>query len=138
MIQKLKSMKVSEIMTRPVVCTSADISAQDILTKLETSHFSGMPVIEDNSIIGIVSESDILQLFLQGRNLKSILAHEFMTRKVITATSDSLVLPVIKAFIDNQILRLPITHQGKLVGIVTRHDLLKYILSAAPEFALIY
>jgi tRNA nucleotidyltransferase (CCA-adding enzyme) len=137
MIQKFKSMKVSEIMTRPVVCTNADISAQDILTKLEASHFSGMPVIDDNSIIGIVSESDILQLFLQGKNLNSTLAHEFMTRKVITATSDSLALSAIKAFIDNQILRLPITHQGKLVGIVTRHDLLKCITSAIPEFSLI-
>lgn len=131
-------MKVSEIMTRPVVCTSADISAQDILTKLETSHFSGMPVIEDNIIIGIVSEKDILQLFLQEKNLQSTLAQEFMIQNVITADLDSLVLAVMKAFIDNQILRLPITHQGKLVGIVTRHDLLKYILSAAPEFALIY
>jgi CBS domain-containing protein len=60
-----------------------------------------------------------------------------MTRNIVTAEQDSTILPLIKAFIDNQILRLPITHEGKLVGIISRHDLLKVINDSAPEFPLI-
>ena len=137
MAQKLKSMKISEVMIRPVVCTSPDTSAHDILEKLNSCQYSGIPVVEDNILIGMVSERDILELFIQGKNLKCTFARDFMIQNVITAEQDSLILPVIKTVIDNQILRLPITHQGKLVGIVTRHDLLKYILDTTPEFALI-
>ncbi len=42
-----------------------------------------------------------------------------------------------KAFIENRVLRVPITHQEKLVGIVTRHDLLKVIVDTKPEFPVV-
>ncbi|MBT5470170.1 MAG: CBS domain-containing protein [Nitrospina sp.] len=137
MIEKLKSIKIAEIMTRPVVCTSPDSSAYDILAKLNSTHFSGLPVVEDHVVMGIVSEKDILQLVLQGKNLKTTPVSEFMTRDVVTADQDCAILPLLKAFIDNQVLRLPVTHQGKLVGIVTRHDLLKLIIDSTPEFPVI-
>ncbi len=137
MIEKLKSIKASEVMTRPVVCANPDSSAHDVLEKLTSTHFSGLPVVEDDKVVGIVSESDLLQLFLQKKNLKTTLIGEVMTRNVITAEQSCTILPLIKAFIDNQILRLPITHEGKLVGIISRHDLLKVINDSAPEFPLI-
>jgi len=137
MIEKLKSIKVADIMTRPVVCASPDSSAHDILGKLNSTHFSGLPIVEDHVVIGIVSERDILQLFIQGKNLKTTPASEFMTQDVVTAEQDCHLLPLIKAFLDKQVLRLPITQQGKLVGILTRHDLLKIIIDSAPEFSLI-
>ena len=66
MAQNLKSMKVSEVMTRSVVCTCPNTSAHDILKKLNSSNISGMLVVEDNTVIGLVSGSDILQLSIQG------------------------------------------------------------------------
>ena len=78
MAQNLKSMKVSEVMTRSVVCTGPNTSAHDILKKLNSSNISGMLVVEDNIVIGLVSGSDILQLSIQGKNLKFPLSQEFM------------------------------------------------------------
>lgn len=137
MIEKLKATKVSEIMTQPVVCASPESSAHDILGKLNSTHFSGLPIVDDHVVIGIVSERDILQLFIQDKNLKTTPAREFMTTDVITAEQDCHILPLIKAFLDKQVLRLPITKQGKLVGIITRHDLLKIIMDSTPEFSLV-
>jgi len=130
-------MRVSEVMTRPVVCTNPDTTAHDILEKLNSSNISGMPVVEGQTLIGIVTETDNLQLFIQGKNLRVTLASEFMTQNVITAEQDSLMISAIKAFLDNQIHHLPITHQEKLVGIIFQHDLIKNILDGAAEFALI-
>jgi tRNA nucleotidyltransferase (CCA-adding enzyme) len=135
--EKLKNMRVSEVMTTPVVCSSPDSSAHDILKKLENCNFTGLPIVDDKAILGIVSEKDIIQLFLQGKNLRSILAKDFMERNIITADKNSYVLPSVKALIENQILRLPITYQGRLVGILTRHDILKIILDTNPEFSII-
>jgi tRNA nucleotidyltransferase (CCA-adding enzyme) len=135
--EKLKNMRVSEVMTTPVVCSSPDSSAHDILKKLENCNFSGLPIVDDKAILGIVSEKDIIQLFLQGKNLRAILAKDFMEPNVITADKNSYVLPSVKALIENQILRLPITYQGRLVGILTRNDILKIILDTNPEFSII-
>ena len=137
MLQQLKTMKVSEVMTRPVVCTSPDTSAHNILEKLNNSQISALPVIDENIIIGIVTETDVLRLFLQRKNLHTTLASEFMTQNVITAEPDSLVLSAIKGLLDNQIHHLPITHEGKLLGIVSRHDLIKNIVDSASDFSLI-
>ena len=115
-------------MTTPVVCASPDSSAHDILKKLDNCSFSGVPIVDDKVIIGIVSEKDIIQLFLQGKNLKDILAQDFMERNVVMADKNSYVLPSVKALIGNQILRLPITYQGRLVGIITRHDILRVMV----------
>ena len=124
-------------MTRPVICTSPETSAHDILEKLNSSQISALPVIEGNNIIGIVTETDVLRLFLQGKNLHTVLAGEFMTTNVITAEPESLVLSAIKGFLDNQIHHLPITHHDKLVGMVNRHDLVKNIVDSACDFSLI-
>jgi CBS domain-containing protein len=135
--EKLRNIRVSEVMTTPVVCSSPDSSAHDILKKLENCNFTGLPIVDDKAILGIVSEKDIIQLFLQGKNLRAILAKDFMETNVITADKNSYVLPSVKALIENQILRLPITYQGRLVGILTRHDILKIILDTNPEFSII-
>lgn len=124
-------------MTTPVVCASPDSSAHDILKKLENCNFTGLPIVDDQAILGIVSEKDIIQLFLQGKNLREVLAKDFMERNVITADKNAYVLPSVKALIGNQILRLPITYQGRLVGILTRHDILKIIIDTNPEFSII-
>ena len=65
-----------------------------------------------------------------------MLVSEFMTKNVITAETSSLALSAIKGSLDNQIHHLPITHDKKLVEIVSRHDLLKNIVDSASDFSL--
>ena len=60
-----------------------------------------------------------------------------MTQNVITAEPDSIVLSVIKGFLDNQVHHLPITHEKKLLGIVSRHNLVKNIVGSASDFSLV-
>ena len=61
-----------------------------------------------------------------------------MTQNVITAEPDSIVLSAIKGFLDNQVHHLPITHEKKLVGIVSRHNLVKNIVGSASHFSLVF
>ena len=66
-----------------------------------------------------------------------MLASEFITQNVITAETKSLALSAIKGFLDNQVHHLPITHEKKLVGIVSRHNLVKNIVGSASDFSLV-
>ena len=66
-----------------------------------------------------------------------MLVSELITQNVITAELESLVLSAIKGFLDNQIHHLPITHEKKLVEIVSRHNLVKNIVDSASDFSLI-
>ena len=66
-----------------------------------------------------------------------MLISEFMTQNIITAEPDAIVLSVIKGFLDNQVHHLPITHEKKLVGIVSRHNLVKNIVGSASDFSLV-
>jgi CBS domain-containing protein len=66
-----------------------------------------------------------------------MLVSDFMTQDVITAEPDPLALSAIKGFLDNQVHHLAITHEKKLVGIVSRHNLVKNIVDSANDFSLV-
>jgi len=71
MIEKLKSIKDSDIMIQPIACKPSDSSAHNIVEKINSSHFLGLPIVANHVLIGIISDWDILQLFIQGENLKN-------------------------------------------------------------------
>ena len=60
-----------------------------------------------------------------------------MTQNVITAEPDFIVLAAVKSSLDNQVHHLPITHEKKLVRIVSRHNLVKNIVGSASDFSLV-
>jgi CBS domain-containing protein len=135
MFTPIKNLKVHEIMVVPVICSGPATSVNDIAAKLHENKISGLPIIDENKhVVGIVTSRDILQILLQGKDPNTILAEDVMTRNVISAEKESFVIAAIKSITDNQIMRLPITEEGKLIGIITRHDILKTMIGKAPSF----
>ncbi len=135
MLSQLKNIKLEEIMVSPVICAGVTTRISDIAEKLYKNKITGVPIInEDKQVIGVVSERDICELILQGKELQYVQAEEVMARNVITADKNSFVIAAIKSIVENQIMRLPVVDDGKLIGIVTRHDLLKVITNKSPDF----
>tara|TARA_B000000460_G_scaffold230159_1_gene187542 strand:+ start:272 stop:613 length:342 start_codon:yes stop_codon:yes gene_type:complete len=71
MVEKLKSIKDSDILTQPITCKPLDSSARNIVEKINSSHFLSLPIVANHVLIGIITDWDILQLFIQGENLKN-------------------------------------------------------------------
>ena len=71
MVEKLKSIKDSDILTQPVACKSLGSSARNIVEKINSSHFLSLPIVANHVLIGIITDCDILQLFIQGENRKN-------------------------------------------------------------------
>ena len=114
-------MKVKDVMTREIVTVKDDQTKQQAARLLSHYHISGLPVVnEDRSAIGVVTEYDVIAK--DGRTVRDI-----MTRGVISVTSDTNLEEVAHILVHKHIKRLLVLDQGKLVGIISRADLVNEI-----------
>ncbi len=122
----MKDAKISTVMVQPVVSAKTRTSAENIASVLLYSHYTGMPVVDDaGKVVGMVTELDLLDALMAGKNLSKVSAEEIMSITPITADADTPVSEVVATMKRENIIRLPITQKGKLVGIVARCDILK-------------
>lgn len=111
-------MKVSEIMTAPVVTVTARAGLPEVAALLRERRISAVPVLDTGgAVIGLVSEYDLL-----ARTGES--AGEVMTTSVITVTEDTDVEDVRHLLVERRIRRVPVLAAGRLVGIVSRSDVI--------------
>ena len=127
------SVTAGDIMEKPVLAATPLASLRDVAIQLVTNEFSGMPVAgPDGRVVGVVTESDIVRILIEGKRLENLTAGEVMTGPAITVDVGTPVEEVMKKLEDNRIVRVPVTEENKLVGIISRRDVIRIILE--PEF----
>ncbi len=115
---------VGDVMTKSVVTAGKDTTIPEI-AKLMKSHRIGSVIIEDNGkAIGIVTESDLVRrVIAEEKDPKTTTAEEVMSSPLISASYDTELTKAADIMAKNRIKRLPITRDGKVIGIVTVTDL---------------
>ncbi|MCE8032660.1 MAG: CBS domain-containing protein [Halomonas sp.] len=149
-------MKAVDVMTTKVITVSPDTDVREIARLLLENNISALPVVdESNEVLGIVSEGDLMRRIESGAEhrkswwLKSIFAgannaseyiktharkaHEIMTRNPITITEDEPLHRVAKLLEKHHIKRVPVVRDDKLVGIVSRANLLRGFSATTPD-----
>jgi len=149
-------MRAHQIMTREVITASPETTIVDAAAKMLEHHISGLPVVNGaGKLVGIVSEGDFLRRseigtqrkrarwlqFLGGRGKTAAeIVHErgrrvdeVMTSDPLTASEDTTLEELVQVMEKNNIKRLPIMHGDRLVGIVTRTNLLRAVANLARE-----
>jgi CBS-domain-containing membrane protein len=115
-------MKVAEIMTPNVISVSDDASVRDVAMTLDRHRISGLPVCDgDGHMVGLISEFDLIA------KPEARTAGEAMTRDVISVMEDTGVDEVRYLLVHRRIKRVPVLRGQKLVGIVSRADLVREI-----------
>ncbi len=117
-------MKVLEVMNKNVVTCHPQEKLTVIINKLELFHIAGMPVVERGALVGIISQTDILKAVKSG-TLQDLTVKDVMTGDVISVSPTDSAVAVAKLMIDRGVNRVPVVENEKLVGIVTRGDLIK-------------
>jgi CBS domain-containing protein len=84
------------------------------------------------AVLGVVTESDIVRTLIAGKRLENLTAGEVMTGPAITVEVETPIEEVMKQLEGNRIVRVPVTDHEKLVGIISRGDIIRAILE--PEF----
>lgn len=122
-----------QVMQKPVLATTTRASARDVAAQLVRNEFSGMPVAErDGTLVGVVTEADILRVLGEGKALETLTAGDIMTEKPATVDLEAPITEVIQILQEHRILRVPVTERGRLVGIISRSDIIRAVLE--PEF----
>lgn len=129
-------LEAKDIMTRNVVCIKKNISVVDAIRLMSKNNITGIPVVEDDmTLIGILSEQDVLRLFHTYDDEKGRAVNDFMTQPAIHFEEEEPLLDVCYCLRDNSIRRVPVTSKGKVVGVISRSDILKCILQLWDEDA---
>ena len=119
--------KAKNIMTTDVVTVKLDDTIDQAISLLVEHQISGLPVLDNaGNLVGIITEFDLLELICDSRAEKDKVCH-YMATDVCSVGEDDNWVDVADTFRSNRIRRLPVTRDGKLVGIIARHDLMHAI-----------
>ena len=126
-------MQVRDVMTVRVHTVTPDTSLKEVAGLLLRERISGVPVVDDGRLVGIVSESDLqpLREAIPDRPLR--VAADVMTRDVVALTEDLTVTEAARVLVRNHVKRAPVLRNESMVGIVTRADLLRPLLRTDAE-----
>ena len=121
-------LKAKDIMTENVLAVERGAPIYDAIQMLVEHEITGLPVVEaDGSMVGIITEKDMLKE-LYDVDDKGGKVEDFMTRVVTTFDHDESVHEICNCFIKSPFRRVPILDNGKVVGIISRADIINYIL----------
>lgn len=124
----MRTMTAADVMTTNVITVKKDQLLTEVMKLLLRWHISGMPVVDDaEKIVGIISEHDIMNLAFGG-NAADTTVEEAMSPKVISFPPDATLSDLVQAFSSQRLRRVPIVSEGKLLGIVSRRDVLREML----------
>jgi len=130
-------LKVQDIMNKNVICIKKDIPIIDAMRLMAENNITGIPVVEDDmTLLGILSEQDVLRLFHTYEDEKDRTVNDFMTQPAIYFEEESPLIDACYFLRDNSIRRVPVTSNGKVVGIISRSDIIKCILQLCDKDAI--
>lgn len=126
-------MLVRDVMTVGVVTAAPDTPVKELAALMVGARVSGIPVVEGGKVAGIVSESDLMPLHEGDPGHPVQVAGDVMSRKLVTLVEGMTVTEAARVLQRHRVKRAPVMRGERLVGIVTRADLLRPYLRTDLE-----
>ncbi|OEC86115.1 MULTISPECIES: IMP dehydrogenase [Methanobacterium] len=122
-VNEVKKVKQSSDLTiRDVITISPDASIAEANEIMDIEEVSGLPVVEDEIVVGIISRRDIKPIINKGSKKK---VKDIMTEEVLTIPESTTPDEALDIAYENKVERLPVVRNGKIMGIVTIRDILE-------------
>lgn len=131
-------MFVGERMSQPVISVEPDTPVHDALAMFKKEHIRRAPVVKNGKLLGIISESDLLNaspspvtslsVWEMNYLLSKVTVKQVMTKKVQTVDVNTPIEEAARIMADTKIGGMPVMRSGNLVGIITETDLFKIFL----------
>lgn len=129
--------KVREMMTTRMVAATREYNARDLAVLLQSGTFSGIPILEPgNKLVGMVTEFDVLNAMVDGKDLQTLKAEDIMSADPISVGEHQTAKEAITLMITHQVIRLPVVRDGKLIGLIARTDIIDHMVD--PHLVNVY
>ncbi len=123
----LSHMRISTIMTDKVITANVEESKVQVLKKMVENHIGGIPILDGDKIVGMVTKTDFLKEADTDAYTDTPIK-EVMTKRVITINPDERLVHARRLMIDNDIARLVVINNGVIIGIFTAKDMAKTVI----------
>ncbi|MDR7481715.1 MAG: CBS domain-containing protein [Armatimonadota bacterium] len=159
--RRLMQLRARDIMTAPVITAPPDATIRELVELMTARRISGVPIVSAaGELLGIVTEGDLLYKELaprpeeppglvqrllpfpgiaaaadRARKAEAVRASELMTSPVVTVAEDAPVHEIAALMTRHGINRVPVVRDGRVVGIVSRNDVLKAFTRSDEELA---
>ena len=125
-------LKIREVMTAAVKTATPDMPLSKVLDLLRVNRISGLPVVENEGLVGVLSLEDIVRALQQ--NDLSAPTSQYMTREVVTVASYDSIVKAMRTFTEKGLGRLPVVDENnKIVGMITKGDITRGMLVALQK-----
>jgi CBS domain-containing protein len=122
-------LRARDVMNKDIVSVKKDTPIHEAVNLMVENDISGLPVVKDDmTLTGVLSEKDVVTLFYDNKEAENKTVNDYMTYPAVCFEENEALLDVCDFFARNIFRRVPITSQGKLVGIISVRDILKSIL----------
>jgi CBS domain-containing protein len=125
-----KELNAANIMTKKLITFTPETQVLNAINTLISYRISGAPVLdEEGNLMGMLSEIDCMETYVQSayHNEMGGLVKDFMSTEVKTISSSMGIVDLAEYFLETHFRRLPVVDNGKLVGQVSRRDVLRAI-----------
>jgi len=125
------SLLISDLMTCPVFSVTSDTPMETVAFMLREKGCTGVPVINDGRIVGIISRRDFRKVRKDSQLKAPVRA--YMSTNVIKIEADKSPMQAVNLMVRHDIGRLPVISDGKLAGIITRSDAMVFFYDMLPD-----
>jgi CBS domain-containing protein len=124
--------EVKDAMSPEVISIRPDATIDEAIRTLLHHNITGAPVMDNGQLCGIISQFQLLEVIYEPL-VKTKRVQDLMTRKVLTVEEDDLLGIAANMFVVHRIHRLPVMRDGQVIGIISRSDLLRYIVNKGEK-----
>lgn len=136
--------RVADIMEPDLITVDIADSLVDVMAIFNEIKIRHIPVVTGDSLVGMISHTDVLKVDevnkivvqkvkVSDRNIPDVELRKVMAKNPVTIDGDSKLKAAVEIFAKEQFHALPVTSEGKLVGMLTTTDIMRYLLRESSE-----
>ncbi len=125
------SVQISDLMSFPVISVPTDTSMAEVAKILRQQGCTGLPVVDDGMLVGIISRRDFKKIRKEDQLEAPVKA--FMSTRVISIEPGNSPIQAAQVMVRHDIGRLPVVEDGRIIGIITRSDAMMYFYDQLPD-----
>jgi CBS domain-containing protein len=154
-MKTLSTIVAKDVMSSPIICVKANQALSEVEQRLMDEHITGLPVVEEGCLVGIITRSDYVRLpillktydeYVSSRlyeesmqqqdraefrefrsHLETLTVHDVMTSNVVTCIEDTPVSDIVAKMLNHHVHRVVVIDQDRPIGIVGSLDLVKLL-----------